>query len=327
MRVGESCVRLFVSVDLVGSTAFKNKREADTKTSSSPGPPWADVFYTFYKGFPKMFERELDRKRLRTHVQPKLVKTIGDEVLLQTPIDSSADAKDVVRFLARALVSYKKTNLPDAPLLLKATAWIAGFPINNHHVRFEDEGGARGGEDFIGPSIDTGFRISKLASPSKLMVSVDLALLLLAGDDAVDLYFDGTESLVGVLGGRPYPIIWCKVLGDHSALHDAELKLVKHEPMKTELRTYCEEYVRSCDGTWLIVPYLSNDPAFRAMPKWHEAVRQTWDQVDTRNLRTGPDDGGSGDGTAAPRRRGRKAPAAPTAPKPPKRNAPGDPDP
>ncbi len=300
MEVGASSVRLFISVDLVGSTAFKNKREADAKTSKVPGPPWADVFYTFYKGFPKMFERELDR-RLRADIQPKLVKTIGDEVLLQTPIESSADAKDVVRFLARALVSYKKTNLSDAPLLLKGTAWIAGFPINNHHVKFEEEGGS-GGEDFIGPSIDTGFRIAKAASPSKLIVSVDLALLLLAGDDALDLYFDGTESLVGVLGGRPYPIIWCKVPGDHAALHDAELKLIKHEPRKTELRTYCTEYVRSCADTWLIVPYLRNDPEFAAMPKWHEAVRQTWDQVDTRNMRTGPDDAGS-DGETAPRRR------------------------
>jgi hypothetical protein len=289
MQAGESCVRLFISVDLVGSTAFKNKRESDTKTSKAPGPPWADVFYTFYSGFPKMFERQLDGKRLRAAIQPRLVKTIGDEVLLQTPIESSADAKDVVRFLAHALVSYKATNLSDAPLLLKGTAWIAGFPINNHRVQFEDEGGARGGEDFIGPSIDTGFRIAKTAAPSRLVVSVDLALLLLSGDDALDLYIDGAESLIGVLGGRPYPRIWYKVSGEHSALHDAELKLIKHEPRKSELRTYCQEYIRSCGDTWLIVPYLKNDAAFRVMPKWHEAVLETWEKVDTRNMRTGPD--------------------------------------
>jgi len=154
-QVDESCVRLFVSVDLVGSTAFKDKVESENRDSDTRRPPWADVFYTFYNGFPKVFDQEPGERGLRQEIRPKLVKTIGDEILLQTPIRSSTDAREVVRCLAKSLSRYKAKNLPDKPLLLKATSWIAGFPINNCRVRFEEEGGRFGGEDFIGPSIDT----------------------------------------------------------------------------------------------------------------------------------------------------------------------------
>lgn len=285
-----SCVRLFLSVDLVGSTAFKNRREDETKRTERRGPPWADVFSSFYNGFPKMFERELDGQSLEADVRPRLVKPIGDELLLQAPIQRSRDARDIVRFTAKALVEYRKRNLSDCPLLIKGAAWIAGFPINNYRVMLEEWGGHAGGEDFIGPSMDTGFRLAhEAAAPEKLVVSVDLAVLLLASDTPLDLYFDGTITLKGVLSGRPYPIVWYKVAGLDTKLHDAELKLRAHRPLKDELRRYCDEYLRSCQGTWLIRPYFEDDPEFREKPAWHENVLRTWGKIDERNLSTGPE--------------------------------------
>src|ERR1700677_121588 len=130
-----SCVRLFVSVDLVGSTAFKQQKEAEERPGNPrSGPPWATLFSQFYNLFPRVFERELESNTLPKRIRPKLVKTIGDEILLQTSIKSSADAQAVVSFVANAIADYTKINLSDGPLLLKATAWIAGFPINNHRI-------------------------------------------------------------------------------------------------------------------------------------------------------------------------------------------------
>jgi hypothetical protein len=236
-----------------------------------------------------MFERPLGGRTLSEGIRPRLVKTLGDELFLQSTIRCSGDAREVVRSFGRALSEYKQLNLPEESLLLKGTAWIAGFPINNHHVTFEQEGGKAGGEDFIGPSIDTGFRIAKVATPQKLVVSVDLATLLLAGDDPLPLYFEGTQTFKGVLGGRPYPIIWHKVDGDHSVLHAAELKLMGNSPKREELETYCVEYLRSCEGTWLIRPYFktTDDPIFCEKPRWHELVMETARKVDRRNMATG----------------------------------------
>lgn len=279
-----SCVRLFLSVDLVGSTAFKNTSENSSGQRS--GPPWANLFFAFYTGFPKIFGQGLGEEiePLREELRPALVKTIGDELLLQTRIRSSRDAVDVVRFFTKALAHYTKHNLASDKLLLKGTAWIAGFPINNCRVAFESRP-----HDFIGPSMDTGFRISRHASPSKLVVAVDLALLLLSADRALDeMFFEGTETLRGVLGGRPYPIIWHKVDGEHTDLHSAELRLRNQKHDKEQLRAYCAEYINSCQRTWLIRPYfLGGEGKFSNAPEWHMEVMRTWARVDERNSALG----------------------------------------
>jgi hypothetical protein len=157
-------------------------------------------------------------------------------------------------------------------------------------------------EDFIGPSIDAGFRIADGATPSKLVVSVDLALLLLAGTDPLELYFEGTQSLHGVLDGRPYPIIWHKVATDDGELHDAELKLRGHAADREKLARYCDAYVASCmaatKDTWLIRPYFAGDPAFNVIPPWHLTVMEQWKRADVLQVVAGED---------APERKGRRS--------------------
>src|SRR5262249_6657574 len=161
---------------------------------------------------------------------PRLVKAIGDEILLETELKNSSDARALIRFFGRALARYASRNLASLRLQLKGTAWIAGFPINNHQFQIDTYGSIA--RDFIGPCIATGFRIAKFATPTKLVVSVDLALVLLTStDDALDSHFDGTQGLRGVLGGKPYPIIWYKVPGADAELHEAELAL-QHRPDK-----------------------------------------------------------------------------------------------
>jgi len=115
-HVEKSCVLLFISVDLVGSTAFKNERSSGSEDGKR-SPAWVDVFKEFYAGFPRVFERNLDGDKLNAKLRPKLVKTIGDEILLQTEIRSSQDARRLIKFLGRALVHYKATDLSDVPLL------------------------------------------------------------------------------------------------------------------------------------------------------------------------------------------------------------------
>lgn len=276
----KSCVRLFISVDLVGSTAFKNKTELETEKYKL-GPPWVNVFRDFYSGFPSMFEREIGANRLAERLRPKLVKTIGDELLLVSRLQNSEDARAIVPYLADVVAEYTEKNLVKESLSLKAAAWIAGFPITNHRVELAREDGSMM-EDFIGPTIDTGFRIAKFATAQKLIVSVDLALLLLTGARSLVLYFDGTECMKGVLGGRPYPIIWYKASRESDALHKAEIALRKLKVDPETLKQYCGAFIDDCAGTWLARPYFAGDAQFSMKPKWHERILEEWARVDAK---------------------------------------------
>ena len=57
--------------------------------------------------------------------------------------------------------------------------------------------------DFVGPSIDTGFRLSDWARPRRLILSADLAFLLTSSyatsDEPLPLHFSGAQKLRGVV--------------------------------------------------------------------------------------------------------------------------------
>jgi hypothetical protein len=271
---------MFISVDLVGSTAFKSKAEMSASNFKA-GPPWVDVFRLFYAGFPRSFERWIGGVRLPPHLRPQLVKAIGDELLLVTTLQSSEDARTLVPFLAAAARDYSERNLEKDSLSLKVTAWIAGFPIINHKFDVLGETGVESA-DYIGPSMDAGFRIAKFATAQKLIVSVDLALLLLSGPRKLDLYFDGTERLKGVLADRPYPILWYKASRDDDALHKAEISLRRLKVDADALREYCSAFIDDCADTWLSRPYFEGDPEFFAKPRRHEQILTEWARIDAK---------------------------------------------
>lgn len=290
----ESCIRLFLSVDLVGSTAFK--QEADTK--------WVGVFKEFYTGFPQFFNRKMRNGwELSKQLQPKLIKAIGDELFLQVTIANAKEALHVVRFFGKALSEYKEQNL-DKKLLLKGTAWIGGFPINNSRVALEDEDKKLFMEDYIGPSIDTGFRLCRFSTPIKLVVSVDLALLLLhETDEPISLHFDGAESLKGVLDGRPYPVIWHPVGGTAYDLHNLELEVRAQKTDRSSLKRYCEKYLQisTDERAWLFKPYFKEDEHFNIKPPHHIKIFEDRKRVDARNYSgNGPADGATQPAAATP---------------------------
>lgn len=163
---------------------------------------------------------------------------------------------------------------------IKCTMWSAAFPATNKEivslrsdtdVDYEDFEGhnptiinlnlmerwyegdvdmrANLTRDFIGPSIDTGFRVSTYSRPSRLVISLDVAYLLsisnLAGkiSENLPIHFDDRITFKGVIGGDPYPIFWI----DSSlpkGLADLESKLsFRAGPLDRELiEKYCVKF-------------------------------------------------------------------------------------
>lgn len=293
-------LRLFMSADIVGSTAFKQRSDLGANA-------WFSMVRSFYSDSQRFFEeswahalqahRDSGSPLPLTTDAPELWKTIGDEVLFTKEITHAHETLICLsvwlEVLRRVREMLKKTN----SLELKASAWLADFPIRNREIflrvrnpqptssvektaaevapkqvvttngPIEDDSDWKNDQlfnafkrddasisrDFIGQAIDTGFRVSTLASVRKLALSVELAHMLsmtcaqiakdklnipMLSSTGFRFYFDGRQALKGVMGGTPYPAIWLDAEPER-AIHAAEDTLMaRPEPLAEHIHGF-----------------------------------------------------------------------------------------
>lgn len=206
-------LRLFLSVDIVGSTAFK---QSTVQESEPTNIKWLEAISGFFTGFERALDTEWQESLRLTpdeniknanKVKPKLWKALGDEAIYQTPITHPLQPLFAVISFRKAADYYRNEIREFSPKLdVKAAAWIAGFPVNNaevvlggsqvatpanpkadewwtkHYLRryWHETGELRDGMlDFIGPQMDLGFRLCSKSTPRKMVLSVDLTLMLI----------------------------------------------------------------------------------------------------------------------------------------------------
>jgi hypothetical protein len=172
---------IFFSVDIEGATAYKASRDHKNKNGDED---WCLLFERFYKEFPQEFDNNYlphtERHTTRAVSQqehPVLWKFVGDEILFYAPLTHPDQTLEHIRAFHQTIINYNAYTLKNYSVQCKGTAWLAGFPINNRIVLI-DTGQEMPIIDFIGKSIDTGFRLTKFASSRKLIVSLDLLWLL-----------------------------------------------------------------------------------------------------------------------------------------------------
>lgn len=251
-------LRLFTSADLVGSTAYKQSK------SASPAE-WAATFKGFFNEYPAAVSDGYAAVPERCpRCEQKLApwKFSGDEILFHVEVN---DHTELVTHLAAFKHAVK--NFParwtekQIPLQLKATAWLAGFPVNNTELEIPSSTGNT--LDFIGPAIDLGFRITKFANPRRFVLSADLALVVL---DAIhrtecesrqfQIHLHGRESLKGVIGNEPYPIIWLDMRDGDSDLEE-ELLGIKPVHLPDKLVSYLRDFLERTPT--LMRPFIEGD--------------------------------------------------------------------
>ncbi len=263
----EWSLRLFVSADLVGSTAFKHGyREPDESS-------WMETFREFFETFPNtvsgQYERYLDAlgesqaKALVGHDVLTTWKFNGDEVLLQVRLHRYEESLlHVLAARDAALQCPGRWTRKGCTLGVKLTAWLAGFPVTNCIVRLP-LGASDGREvvDYLGPSMDLGFRLTHAADEGRFPLAADLALMLLHARGALrmdepKLYYDGRLALKGVTGGSPYPLVW--MAGTNPNLLHLEHQALGRRIGGGALEAFLGAYLDGTPG--LRRPFISGDP-------------------------------------------------------------------
>ncbi len=266
-------VRLFLSVDLCNSTAFKSTKQPHE---------WVSVFRDFYLEFTEKFRQkhlklvEEGKPELRVlkAKKPLLWKTVGDEILFANRVDSCFEVYLLVRAFRDALHEYGNALALDSKrkkLGVKGNGWIASFPYPNVAMHIP-EAGAETSEDlsnterleasadenphlheFLGKGLDYGFRIGKNSSEDFFSVSPALANILARAGVNEDYNQLGVQLVVrppiqlkGVLDGQAYPVIGIPIDRNEEweKLRQVQEKLLGGDQSnKQDLRNYFRSFI------------------------------------------------------------------------------------
>jgi len=274
-------LRLFLSADIVGSTALKQTPRDAISASTVEWFPVLQGFYietqrAFLGGWQRALPEDSKEKQLYWGPTPEFWKVIGDEILFTKELTDSHQLLNTLSCWITAIDATRKfIRGVDSRLDVKCTAWTAGFPLVNKEVAlprafdvsgqavtdYFKEGGrllneryARRGNDakiavdYIGPSIDIGFRLCQFASARKFVLSVGVAFILSlsnrqSSEDRTSKFrYDGSQVLKGVYGGARYPIFWIDLAqpGDLALLEDKLMKPI--ECTADDVHKYCVKF-------------------------------------------------------------------------------------
>jgi hypothetical protein len=270
-------------------------------------PSWLSPISDFYANFAAIFREEWisqkDRVKKYEAIQltsaPILWKTNGDELIYYKDVSDRRELFVCLQAWKAAVLKYQAQLRTTGPLDIKATAWTAGFPVTNVEIVFESKitpdietpmsvvplsedprinqfallsqfyEGDKGNLvlDFLGPSIDTGFRLTSKATPRKMAISVDVAYFLSVNNNMpaqsskeeslkpFEIRFEGNVDLKGVLAGKPYPLFWIDMHSDHAfALAEDKIQLARSLPLK-DVGDFCEAFYADNDA-FLMKPFI-----------------------------------------------------------------------
>ncbi len=274
---------LFFSVDICDSTKYKLE-DSD----------WNVKFKTFYEEFASKFDTYINNENSNyAQIQqrerngfslphPTLWKLIGDEILFFTEIRDYYESVLFSMIAFRNIVIDYNSN-ENGKFKLKGTIWFCNIPKSNN-IKLTTEVQKYSLVDFLGSSIDVGFRLTKYSNMEKMIISVETAILLIRDnyltlqEKGINIYFDGTTELKGLDSSiSNYPLIWIDLLdkgnmeteisrlqAEKTSNIKLELQLLKREIQKaclSDLLRYCQIFLKTTNGM-LCYPKIPGDRLF-----------------------------------------------------------------
>lgn len=206
---------MFLSADVVGSTAFK------AHTIGEGGQAlWLEAFETLFRELPLIFIGKLAEYFFDEDDLPQsgVWKVMGDEVVFAALPHNLSHAQRVAAAFCDAVATYDQRIAERWPLRIRGCCWGAEMGERNRAIEIPEMlGGSedRPYLDFLGPDIDIGFRLSGHSRPGELILSPNLAeaFALLEEQRGLRYHFVGEAPLKGVCGGQPFPLVLVSVEG------------------------------------------------------------------------------------------------------------------
>lgn len=265
----DQSVKLFLSADLIGSTEIKASANKSEDKHNEVAASWVNLFSEFYSSILTTYNDYLEEYGL-PHAE--LWKALGDEIILKIEIVNPINARKYLISFCKA-VTHVESRLSEngKQRKFKLTGWLAGFPVINREV---DVGSYK---DYLGPTIDTGFRLKQFSAYNKFVLSLELVYLLsiteasATGDEKIRLYLEGEYVLKGVFSGRAYPIFYLlPITNDSTILRQKIIGALKVE--SEDISNYVKYFINEIDNDFLIcLPYFKGfeGDVFPSMPERH----------------------------------------------------------
>jgi hypothetical protein len=310
-------LRIFLSADLIGSTALKHRPflPFTSNEETEPSPTWLNSIADFYFNFASIFAKAWQEIGVQTGAAPELWKASGDELIYTKEIESRQQILAVLRAWIKAIKEYRKELNKPGRLNAKSFAWVAGFPVHNSEIVFSSESmddnlfeadsrlrnfhlierwyekpasRQKLVRDFIGPSIDAGFRLSHFATAQRMPISFDLAWLLATAQfpdnadqnfESLHMRYAGREILKGVLSDQPVPLFWLDLMHDDQLVLDENKlsHLDTHPVSSSHVRAFCGTfYDRNKDQMFRPFIRTDSDYSFSAYPENYIEKLKDW---------------------------------------------------
>jgi len=305
-------LRIYLSADIIGSTAQKQSKLGALEPNGQPNDPsWFTTIQGFYfeaqQSVREAWDGLADDLGEGHHLGevPTLWKTVGDEVLFTKLVSDHRQVLATVRCWMTALNGMREflRREGNGRLGVKSTVWLAEFPIRNKEVVLSGDSFSQSGPigdyfaengrilndfysgksdkiniDYIGPSIDTGFRLTTQASARKLIISVEVAYILamaprLANQIVVpvDMRYDGEIHLKGVMGGAGYPLFWIDLSVEDSAAVLGDRLSGQGKCDRDLVSDFCRAFFQEKED-FISPPFIISDEekVLTHTPEWYE---------------------------------------------------------
>jgi len=143
--------------------------------------------------------------------------------------------------------------------------------------------------DYVGPSMDIGFRLSEFSDAYKLAISVDLAYVISSAginssfvnyrSEKFQIHYAGRKSIKGLTEGEGYPIFWLKLSDEPQSDENEYFRSdYRNGPIKMDyVRNFAQNYfdqVHEKDGP-IIAPFFSKsryDDLNQPEPGFYESL-------------------------------------------------------
>jgi hypothetical protein len=207
-KANNSSVAMFMSVDLSGSTAFKSQAQGDGES-----PEWLEAFEAFYREVPLIMMGQIAAAFAMEDEVPHsgVWKVVGDEIIFMAHPRTPREAQLLSVAFYRTVINYDRKIFQRWPLRIKGCCWAAQISVRNREIEIPEMLGTNDNQvyvDYLGPDVDTGFRLAARAGRGQVVISSNLVQLLAGMQEPEGIQFHeiGRKVLKGVCNGRPYPL-------------------------------------------------------------------------------------------------------------------------